>query len=130
MDADLLKSLLGAIRDAVTPKPQCDDVALPLFDPDKSQNGASSWCKSVDDLSAEFKWSSLQLVAKAGKALRGSALSWFESWEPENGRTWENFKTDITSLYPERKNLSEKLTKAVLFTSDSSDSYCEYAREK
>lgn len=130
MDADLLQSLLGAIRDAVTPKPQCDDVALPLFDPDKSQNGASSWCKSVDDLSAEFKWSSLQLAAKAGKALRGSALSWFESWEPENGRTWENFKTDITSLYPERKNLSEKLTKAVLFTSDSSDSYCEYAREK
>ena len=39
-------------------------------------------------------------------------------------------KLQFKDLYPEKRNLSEKLTKAVLLTSEASDSYCEYAREK
>lgn len=77
MDKDLLVDLLGAIRDAVSNKQRQDDVALPLFDPDKSQSGAESWCKSIEAISKEFGWSSIQAAVKAGKALRGSALQWF-----------------------------------------------------
>lgn len=131
MDAETISSLLTAIRDAVAkPTTNDDDIALPVFDPDKNDCGAISWCNSVDALAKDLKWSSIRTAAKAGKALRGSATTWFESWEPSEGRSWENFKTDILDAYPEKKNLAEKLTKAVLYTSDSCESYSEYFREK
>lgn len=130
MDPSLLEGLLKAIRDAVSSNHRHDDVALPLFDPEKNDSGAEPWCESIAKLGTEFNWSSIQQAARAGKALRGSALTWFESWEPESERSWENFKKDITDLFPEKKNLSEKLTKAVLYSSDSATTYCEYAREK
>lgn len=130
MDPETLGGLLKAIRDAVTPKSPQDDIALPLFDPEKSDNGAETWCRNIETLGKEFQWSSIQQAAKAGKSLRGSALAWFETWEPELGRTWENLKKDLTDLYPAKKNLSEKLSKAILYSSDSAESYCEYAREK
>lgn len=81
-------------------------------------------------LGADFGWSGIAKVAKAGKALKSSALTWYETWEPQEGRTWENFRNEIISLYPEKKNLCEKIYKAVTYSSDSADSYCEYAREK
>ncbi|CAG5050438.1 unnamed protein product [Parnassius apollo] len=62
-----------------------DDAAVPIFDLDKSNDGAAAWCESFDKLGDELKWSSFEKVAKAGKALRGSALSWFDTWEPETG---------------------------------------------
>lgn len=131
MDCTALEGLLKAIRDAVSGQRRPDDdVALPVFDPATSDNGASGWCDNIEELSKEFGWSSIATVAKAGKALKGSALLWFESWNPSSGRSWENFRNDITDLYPEKRNLSEKLFKAVQFGSDSADSYCEYAREK
>lgn len=126
----LLEGLVKAIRDAITTNQRHDDIALPLFDPEKNDNGAEGWCRSIEKLGAEFKWSSIQQAAKAGKALRGSALSWFEAWEPETERSWEALRKDLVDLYPEKKNLSEKLSKAVLYTSDSAETYCEYAREK
>lgn len=131
MDSEAIGNLLTAIRDAVsTPHQKDDDIALPVFDPDKNDCGAASWCTSIETLAAELKWSSIKTAAKAGKALRGSAITWFETWEPTGGRSWENFRTDITDAYPEKKNLSEKLSRAVLYNSDSSGSYGEYAREK
>lgn len=131
MDPAVLEGLLKAIRDAVSGNRRAeDDVALPTFDPATSDNGAEGWCRNIEVLSKEFGWSSIATVARAGKALKGSALVWFESWEPSEGRTWEHFRTDLTDLYPEKRNLSEKLSKAVLYNSDSADSYCEYAREK
>lgn len=128
--SQLLESMVQALRDAVTANQRHDDIALPLFDPDKTDNGAETWCRSIEKLGAEFKWNSIQQAAKAGKALRGSALAWFETWEPESDRSWITLRKDLVDLYPEKKNLSEKLTKAVLYTSDSADTYCEFAREK
>ncbi|KAJ8718754.1 hypothetical protein PYW07_016310 [Mythimna separata] len=128
--SQLLENMVQAIRDAVTANQRHDDIALPLFDPDKNDNGAETWCRSIEKLGAEFKWSSIQQAAKAGKALRGSALTWFETWEPETERSWETLRKDLVDLYPEKKNLSEKLSRAVLYTSDSANTYCEFAREK
>lgn len=131
MDAEVIGDLLKTIRDAVSTSHQRDDdIALPVFDPDRNDCGATTWCSSIESLASELKWSSIKTAAKAGKALKGSALVWFESWEPSEGRSWENFRADIIDAYPERKNLSQKLTKAVLYTSDSAESYSEYAREK
>lgn len=132
MDPALLTDLLKAIKDAVSSNRRPDeDVALPTFDPTTSDSGAEGWCKSIEELAKEFGWSSLATIAKAGKALKGSALVWFESWEPSTGgKTWEKFRNDITDLYPEKRNLAEKLSMAVAYTSDLADSYCEYAREK
>lgn len=131
MDPGLIEGLLKAIKEAVTSRRQNDDdVALPSFDPATSDNGAEHWCDHIETLSKEFGWSSIATVAKAGKALKGSAILWFESWDPTSGRSWENFRHDITDLYPEKKNLCEKLSTAVLYNSESAETYCEYAREK
>lgn len=132
MDPSELADILKAIRDALSSKRRPDeDVALPTFDPATSDSGADGWCRNIEELANEFGWSSKATVAKAGKALKGSALVWFESWEPSSeGRTWEKFRNDLTDLYPEKRNLAEKLSKAVSYTSDLAESYCEYAREK
>lgn len=131
MDAESVASFLKAIQAAVsTTHQKDDDVALPIFDPDRNDCGAASWCDSIEKLAKDLNWSSLKTAAKAGKALKGSAVIWFESWEPVDGRSWEVFRTDITDSFPDKKNLSERLSKAVLFTSNSTESYGEYAREK
>lgn len=131
MDTDVISDFLKSIRDAVSTSHQKDDdVAPPQYDPDKNDCGAASWCESIETLAKELQWSSLKTAAKAGKALRGSALIWFETWDPSEGRTWANLRADVIDAYPEKKNLSEKLRKAVLYTSDSVESYCEYARNK
>jgi hypothetical protein len=130
MDTNLLNSFLTAIRDAITSNRRQDDVALPTFDPSTSDNGAEPWCSNVETLGKELGWNGVVMVAKAGKALKGSALLWFDTWDPEGGRTWENFCSELMDLYPPKKNLAEKLSKAVAYNSDSADSYCEYAREK
>lgn len=129
MDQSTVESLLKAIQSAVTHRPE-HDVALPIFDPSTNDNGAATWCDNIEKLADVFNWSSLAQVAKAGKALRGSALLWFENWEPDEGRDWKNFRSEITALYPEKKNLTEKLQRAVNFSSDHADTYCDYAREK
>lgn len=130
MDPAVLEGLLKAIRDAVSDRHRGDDVVLPPFDPAKNENGAESWCSSINSIAVDLGWSSVTTVAKAGKALKGSALLWYETWEPEEGKTWEAFRTTLNDLYPEKRNLSDKLAKAVLLNSDTADSYCEYAREK
>lgn len=130
MDPAELSNLLKVLSDSISSKSRHEDIALPIFDPEKNDNGAEKWCSSIEELGADLGWSSLQKAAKAGKVLRGSALSWFESWEPETGRTWDNFRKDIIALYPKKRNLAEKNIKAALYNSDSANSYCEYAREK
>ncbi|KAF9418535.1 hypothetical protein HW555_004684 [Spodoptera exigua] len=131
MDTETIGDLLKAIRDAISKTTQIDgDVALPVFDPEKCDNGAARWCNNIETLAKDLNWSSIKTAAKAGKALKGSALTWFESWDPLEGRSWEKFRADIIDAYPEKKNLSNRLQKAVLFTSDKADSYGEYAREK
>lgn len=131
MDIPILQELLKAIKDAVSgSRPKDSDVALPVFDPATSDLGAESWCNNIETLAKEFGWSNIATVAKAGKALKGSALLWFETWDPSEGRSWDNLRSELTALYPEKKNLAEKLQRAVLYTSETADSYSEYAREK
>ncbi|CAG4959531.1 unnamed protein product [Parnassius apollo] len=74
MDAKLVKGLLETIQNAKVLNKRYDNVEVPIFDPDKSNDGAVGWCGSFDKLREELKWSSFEKVAKAGKALRGAAL--------------------------------------------------------
>lgn len=124
-------ALIKTLQDAVSSN-RCkeDDIALPTFDPEKINRGAAAWCSEIKALADELRWSSISTVARAGKALRGSALQWFESWEPEEGRTWKNFCADFTYIYPDEKDLADRLSREVLYTFSSADSYCEYAKEK
>lgn len=68
-------------------------------------------------------------VTRASCGLLGEAKEWFSSWQPVT-KDWENFKVEISHLYPPKKNLSEKLRKASLYTSDDAATFCEYARKK
>ncbi|CAG5032604.1 unnamed protein product [Parnassius apollo] len=92
MDVELVKGLLETIRNAMVSNKQHDDEAVPIIDPDKSNYEAAAWCESFDKLGEEFKWSSFEKVAKAGKALLGSALSWFETLESETVNYEKNSK--------------------------------------
>ncbi|CAG5050432.1 unnamed protein product [Parnassius apollo] len=92
MDVELVKGLLETIQNVMVSNMRHDDSAVSIFDLDKNNDGAAAWCESFDKLGDELKWSSFEKVAKAGKALRSSALSWFDTWEPETGRLWEEFK--------------------------------------
>ncbi|CAG5057107.1 unnamed protein product [Parnassius apollo] len=130
MDVELVKGLLETIQNAMVSNKLHDDVAVSIFNPDKSYDGAAAWCESFNKLGDGLNWISFEKVAKAGKALRGSALSWFETWDPETDRSWEEFKKYIVSVYLQRKNLNWKLLYARLYTSDSADSFDGYAREK
>lgn len=59
----------------------------------------------------------------------GDAKEWFNSWNPVQ-KTWDDFKYHLSSLYPAKHNLSERLRRVSLFTSDDADSFCAYARKK
>ncbi|CAK1550655.1 unnamed protein product, partial [Leptosia nina] len=83
MDSAVLEGLLIAIKDAVSGNRGEDDVVLPPFDPDKNDNGAESWCNNIDTIAKDRGWSSITTVSKAGKTLKGSALLWFETWDPD-----------------------------------------------
>ncbi|CAG4932866.1 unnamed protein product [Parnassius apollo] len=113
MDVELVKGLLETIRNAMVSNKRNDDVAVPIFDPDKGNDGTAAWCESFDKLGDEFKWSSFEKVAKAGKAHRGSALSWFETWEPETVNHEKASKKILCLVNPQNKIFSEKLLNIV-----------------
>ncbi|CAG5038722.1 unnamed protein product [Parnassius apollo] len=66
MDVELVKGLLETIQNAMVLNKRYDKVAVPIFDPDKSNDGAAAWCKSFDKFGDELKWSSFEKVAKSG----------------------------------------------------------------
>ncbi|CAG5046550.1 unnamed protein product [Parnassius apollo] len=72
MDVQLVKGLLETIQNAMVSNKRYDNLAVLIFDPDKSNDGAAAWCNKLGE---ELKWSSFEKDAKAGKALRSSALS-------------------------------------------------------
>ncbi|CAG5046532.1 unnamed protein product [Parnassius apollo] len=121
MDVELVKGLLETIQNAMVSNKRYVNLAVPIFDPDKSNDGAAAWCETFNKLADELKWSSFEKTAKAGKALRGSALSWFDTWENLRQVIHGKNSKKILSVYPQRKNLSEKLLSAVLYTSNSTD---------
>lgn len=104
-------------------------IEVPRFYPSTDSDGASKWCAEIEQLGTTFGWSDFEQVTRASSGLTGEAREWFSSWHPVI-KTWERFKYEICTLYPPKKNLSEKFRKAGLYTSDDAMSYCEYARKK
>ena len=88
MDLPVLQELRKAMKDTLfSTHRRDDDIVLPVSDTTASDLDAESWCNNFGTLSKEFGWSSIATVAKAGKALKGSALLWFETCDPEEGRS-------------------------------------------
>ncbi|CAG5057604.1 unnamed protein product [Parnassius apollo] len=64
MYVELVKGLLETIQNAMVLNKLPDVVAVPIFDPDKSNDGAVAWCENFNKLGGELKWSSFEKVAK------------------------------------------------------------------
>ncbi|CAG5012047.1 unnamed protein product [Parnassius apollo] len=72
MDVELVKGLLETIQNAMVSNKRYDNVAVPIFDPDKSSDRAAT---SYDKLGDEVKWSSFETVAKAGDKNNNKSIS-------------------------------------------------------
>lgn len=103
-------------------------IEIPRFCPSEN-DGAIKWCEEIEKLGATFQWTNFEQLSRAASGLVGESKHWFNKWQPVE-RTWENFKDEICSLYPPRRNLNEKFRKASSFTSRNATSYCESARTK
>lgn len=106
MDPVTLESLLKVIRNAMARGHRNNDVSVPPFYPDRSENSAEGWCTSVDSIVSDLVWNSVTTVTKAGKALMGSALASNKTWDPDEGRSWvplyfflSNALTNLLILY-------------------------------
>ncbi|CAG4983489.1 unnamed protein product [Parnassius apollo] len=62
MDVELVKELLETIQNTMVSNKRQDDVVVPIFNSDKSNDGAAAWCESFDKLGDELKWSSFEKV--------------------------------------------------------------------
>ncbi|XP_076396740.1 uncharacterized protein LOC143265934 [Megachile rotundata] len=100
---------------------------IPEFSGSDIGEDANSWCKVVEEIT---KACSTQVrLNLATHALRGPAKSWYHDWKGQP-RTWEKFCEDLCSVFVTRKNLHERLSRAVAYNSDSAKTYAEYARTK
>lgn len=102
-------------------------IEVPKFCPD--DDGAQKWCAEVEKLGKTFHWTEFEQLTRAISGLTGEAKHWYNKWQPAE-KTWENFKNEMSSLYPPRRNLNEKFRKASSYTSRNATSFCEYARTK
>lgn len=127
--AKILVESVQALKELPSKNAVTTTVNLPEFDPKRNDDGAFKWCLEIENLGLMFGWTDYELVIRGASALVGDAKEWFSAWKPDE-KTWENFRAELSSMYPAKKNLSEKFRKASLYTSDQADSYCEYARKK
>jgi hypothetical protein len=104
-------------------------IELPKFDPSSDDRGASKWCDEIEKLGATFHWLEHEQLSRAASSLVGEAKEWFPLWQPTE-KSWENFRTEISNMYPPKRNLHEKFRKASLYVSGDASSYSEYARKK
>jgi hypothetical protein len=104
-------------------------IELPKFDPSSDDRGASKWCDVIEKLGATFHWLEHEQLSRAASSLAGEAKEWFPLWQPTE-KSWENFRTEISNMYPPKRNLHEKFRKASLYVSGDASSYSEYARKK
>ncbi|KAL1487797.1 hypothetical protein ABEB36_015552 [Hypothenemus hampei] len=128
---EALTATLLAIQNQVTTRSATSStpIAIPIFDPRNSDYGAQPWCMEIEKLGTTFSWSSYEQLTRAITGLTGEAREWYSEWKPED-KNWDTFKNEIINLYPAKKNLSERLRKASLYTSEGATSYSEYARKK
>ncbi|XP_026675096.1 uncharacterized protein LOC108631976, partial [Ceratina calcarata] len=75
------------------------------------------------------KLPAVQRLSLATHALTGPAKKWYKDWEG-NPRTWTKFREDLGFVFVSEDRLCERLTRAVSYTSDSANSYSEYACNK
>jgi hypothetical protein len=104
-------------------------IELPKFDPSSDDRGASKWYDETEKLGATFHWLEHERLSRADSSLVGEANEWFPMWQP-NEKSWENFRTEISNMYPPKRNLHEKFRKTSLYLSGDASSYSEYARKK
>lgn len=125
MFANSVKSLQEQNNKSVVSTP----VLVPNFDPHLDDRDVNTWCTEIVKLGNVFGWSDYELVVRSASGLKGDAAEWFTSWQPPN-KSWAAFKAELCSLYPAKRNLSDKLRNICLYNSNQADSYCEYARKK
>lgn len=126
---EFTQMLAEAMRQIKSPRVDPSSIIIPPFDPIQDDQGAAKWCEEVDKLRNTFNWSDHECLVRAATGLTGDAKDWYSAWKPEE-KNWTNFRTELAELYPAKRNLSEKLKRASLFTSVNCTGYCEYARKK
>lgn len=102
-------------------------ISVPYFHPER--NELESWIGEIEKLMLDFGWGSRETVSRIGPYLIGESKSWFERWQPDE-RVWSALKTDLTRAFPRKHHLGRWLQDAVLFNSERSRTYEQYAREK
>lgn len=115
---DSLKSL-KEIKDKSVKRAIISAVNIPVFNPKLDNHGAAKLCS--ENLAATFNWPDYELSIRYTTGLMGNVKKWFLRWKPDE-KSWENFKTEISTLYPAKRNLSEKVRRVSLYTSDKADS--------
>ena len=65
----------------------------------------------MEKLGQTFNWTSHELLVRSAAGLAGEAKEWFSMWKPLE-KSWEEFRNQLSSLYPAKRNLSEMLRKA------------------
>lgn len=101
--------------------------AVPDFSGTDLGDDAKQWCAVVEKITEKLPVS--QRLSLATHALTGAAKKWYKGWGG-NPRTWTTFREDLCSVFVSEDRLSERLSRAVNYKSDSATSYTEYARKK
>lgn len=83
-----MKALIEALS---KPQRSAQIVALPEFDPDKTDADARSWCATADLCFADNPIEGGQLIVAISKALKGTASAWLASVSFP-GMKWTEFK--------------------------------------
>ncbi|CAG5036305.1 unnamed protein product [Parnassius apollo] len=118
MDVEFVKGLWETIQNAMVSNKRCNDVAVPIFDPEKSNDGTGVWCESFDKLE-EFKWSSFEKIAKAAVPIidpdksNYGAAAWCESFDKLEEFKWSSFEKIAKAAY---FNMDAELVKGLLET--------------
>lgn len=123
---NVLKGMQEQSNRALAPS---TEISIPVYDPKRDDRGAAFWCCEIEKLGATLQWKQYEMMMRATSGLKGEAQEWYSAWHP-NEKNWVDFKAEITDLFPPKKNLSERLRAASLYSSRNADSYCEYARKK
>lgn len=104
--AKLLTDSLKSLRDNAVKPVVSTAVSVPVFDLLQDDDGASRWCDELEKLGETFTWSSYKLLVRGASSLVEEAKDWFSGWKPVQN-TWDEFRTEISSLYPAKRNVSQ-----------------------
>lgn len=72
---------------------------IPKFSGQDKTHSVAQWAQDVEDNAEIFKWSPLQTLIMARRALRGTAALWLKSERPF--KSWENLKAGLLKEFPD-----------------------------